>query len=1597
MSAEEPRIDLERLASMSRREIVAFLEALRAPVPEETWRALDQLLALESAPEVQSGVQRARRRLQGGSAAAPPEEDPDHVDLAPVRALVRSLLIFVTILGSWVLDPRAVLAQQVQLDLASDPPGAATYLDEKPLGRTPLQRSITVSCIPRLLRFERAGHLPRVEAVGRSEGIGLPMKRAVSLAPRSSRVILESIPPAMVLKDQSPLGKTPLEIEVTGELALELLSPGHYPEPVTLVAGPGSRKVVHLLSEGAVGAASSVRSTALARQLLGSGDLPRAVEVLQALHVEQPDSPHHVDLLMHVLLRATFFEEAARLVETAAALDAHPGWIASLASECLDAGTPVGPLEAAMEKVPATRDESYTRTMARIELARGRPGEALDLLALLDVTDGETSARVANALLRVRARHDLRDIQQLGVALLHAVGAGADPIECWTSLQFLAQRSGERGIFVALQDQATGSPPTANVPSTDPALRAHLDQILASLRALSANEFSRALEEGRSLPPGKARALIQSEVQLGRKDPRAALFVLAPAWEDASAGGAAALTLARIYAELGDPEAAASLRRRLRVEDLTYRQKLLEEAREHVEAGASREALATLVRLRATHPRALGQKEIRMEIQDLLPRFLDPLLSARDVMSITSWVEEWRAARAPADPVPAGGAADPALSRSIELLIAAVTRIESFREAILAHSWDTAEECDAALTASGVIPLGPFLAMAPLPGPLEDWAKRSLGGGVIGPLRAALLEARFEDALRKNDHREAARQAWKMIEQQPDRVRPHLLWILCWVAVLAPYGLTMIMILLVGSALRGSRRDRRRRFVMQEIEECVSRAEHQRLRDLWNITPRADLPADSALRVRIAGFLAEGGHLEMADKLLESVPSVHRESWAGIRTRLRILSARKEHVTAVTFLKRAISSPGWELPSIEEMLEVQVEVLMAAGEGPVAAEHVRQALQHPTRPRLRPALAERVMDLLAENGDLEAFVQFLRMSPNRRLGSAERLKNWIELIEQRGGESREARLCRVVLNVQAGRLREAVEALRKLEGHLPGPADVELMLETIRGTTSEDWFTDAIAALADGALDRRDTDDGTFLTFARHLETHGRPWEAYRCLLRIAPDSFKFPSVLPRIRTLARLCLEAGKPVLAVLMQRHLIRHGQSLDPEETFLTKLAAGELPPPEELPAGRVARTSYASLRERLLEELRAAHLEHLLASGGETPAGLVLPHRLEPNRFQPPPEQDPSGSIESWSRELAASSLRLDHPAFPVLRAARGGAGIPGRVALALELTAGGAKAAAFDLIRDWRSWYRDLAPEERDRVGADIEQVRSRCLDDASTTGGSVKHTAPFEHEKSHVLDALDRRFPIHHLSGRTARSVVYLAEDPEKGPVALKVFPLIASGPGSGHDGHRLLKGARIDLRYLVKVHQVGEDEGHRWVVMEHVPGTDLSEVLRTDGRLDAARVRVVARGILIALEAIHRAGLVHGDLSAANVRLAGPDRAVVLDPGSVHRIGERAAAGTWTLRYAAPELLQGRPAGEGADLFSVAALAYHLGTGHPPFPGSNVTEVSRAIEKGAVPPVCRSRGFDPRLEDWVLRSLHPDPCRRHATATEMLGELEAT
>jgi eukaryotic-like serine/threonine-protein kinase len=161
---------------------------------------------------------------------------------------------------------------------------------------------------------------------------------------------------------------------------------------------------------------------------------------------------------------------------------------------------------------------------------------------------------------------------------------------------------------------------------------------------------------------------------------------------------------------------------------------------------------------------------------------------------------------------------------------------------------------------------------------------------------------------------------------------------------------------------------------------------------------------------------------------------------------------------------------------------------------------------------------------------------------------------------------------------------------------------------------------------------------------------------------------------------------------------------------------------------------------------------------------------------------------------------------------------------------------------------------------------------------------------------------------------------------------------------------------ARIGHPNVVAVHDVGEDLGRPYFVMELIEGPSLAEVLRERGPLDAQQVARIAEDALAGLAKAHASGLVHRDVKPGNL-LLGPDGVVkVTDLGVVGADDETGLTRTGfvvgTRSYLAPELRTGAPATPRSDLFALGATLVELLTGRTP-PAGSVPEVPAGAPAG--------------------------------------------
>jgi len=269
--------------------------------------------------------------------------------------------------------------------------------------------------------------------------------------------------------------------------------------------------------------------------------------------------------------------------------------------------------------------------------------------------------------------------------------------------------------------------------------------------------------------------------------------------------------------------------------------------------------------------------------------------------------------------------------------------------------------------------------------------------------------------------------------------------------------------------------------------------------------------------------------------------------------------------------------------------------------------------------------------------------------------------------------------------------------------------------------------------------------------------------------------------------------------------------------------------------------------------------------------------------------------------------------------------------------------------------------------------------------------------------------AFGPRYHIIKLLGVGGMGAVYQAWDAELNvAVALKVIkPDVVADPDAARDIERrfkreLLLARQVTHKNVVRIHDLGELDGIKYITMPYVEGSDLAQVLAEAGTLPVPRVVSIAKQVAAGLVAAHEVGVVHRDLKPANVMIA-EDRALIMDFGIARSVEPGATMATMagavvgTVEYMAPEQARGETVDQRADIYAFGLIVYDmlLGARRGSSATNPVSELMARITKGLPPP----RSVDPQvpegIDQVVARCLQPDPAARYQTSAELAADLE--
>jgi len=264
------------------------------------------------------------------------------------------------------------------------------------------------------------------------------------------------------------------------------------------------------------------------------------------------------------------------------------------------------------------------------------------------------------------------------------------------------------------------------------------------------------------------------------------------------------------------------------------------------------------------------------------------------------------------------------------------------------------------------------------------------------------------------------------------------------------------------------------------------------------------------------------------------------------------------------------------------------------------------------------------------------------------------------------------------------------------------------------------------------------------------------------------------------------------------------------------------------------------------------------------------------------------------------------------------------------------------------------------------------------------------------------------------LLGSGEMGEVYLVRHPRLPRLeALKVLRAdLSADPNFQHRFNREAdRASALWHPHIVGVHDRGEFDGQLWIAMDYVNGPNLHTVLRQrqGAGLAPAEVIAVVDAVGTALDHAHHRGLLHRDVKPANIMISHPDdgstpRILLSDFGIARPSTDDDDVTTsvmtdtiktlGTFTYAAPELLRGTPLDGRADQYALAATAYHLLTGVPPFFDANPISVMHA-HLTAPPPQPGTTRPDLAVTDAVFaQALAKDPAQRFPRCADFAAAL---
>jgi len=269
-----------------------------------------------------------------------------------------------------------------------------------------------------------------------------------------------------------------------------------------------------------------------------------------------------------------------------------------------------------------------------------------------------------------------------------------------------------------------------------------------------------------------------------------------------------------------------------------------------------------------------------------------------------------------------------------------------------------------------------------------------------------------------------------------------------------------------------------------------------------------------------------------------------------------------------------------------------------------------------------------------------------------------------------------------------------------------------------------------------------------------------------------------------------------------------------------------------------------------------------------------------------------------------------------------------------------------------------------------------------------------------------VLEAgtiLAGRYEIVATLGEGGMGAVYKAKDLELDRmVALKVIrPELAKNPAIiDRFKQELLLSQRVTHRNVIRIYDLGEGDGVKFITMEFIEGQDLRSLIHERKKVAPEEAVEVMEQVCLALDAAHSVDVIHRDLKPQNIMRDKTGRILVMDFGLARTVeGEgmtQTGALVGTMEYMSPEQALAKELDQRSDIFSAGLIFYELLSGQMPYRAdSALASLIRRTQERARPISEHDKTIPEPLSNIVGKCLEREPAARYQTAKELLADLQ--